>query len=205
MKFLILAAAFAAGPALAQSSDCASVKQDKARLACYDKAAKDKPAAPTPSPAAAPVAAPVAATTPAAAEKPAKPGDKVVFKSQSWHVHQELDAMTDKKSCTALYKNEWKVQGTASALYLGYKGRGGVKYYTLRYDDLPAESLQSATSMEKDISAIIIDSSSSFDRIYNGKRLRAQVGTILGSLLVEDIDLAGFKESVDYIRANCGA
>ena len=202
MKFLILAAAFAAGPALAQSADCTSVKPDKARLACYDKASKEKP----PVPAAVPVtAATPAAEKPATPEKPTKPGDKVVFKSQSWHVHQELDAMTDKKSCTALYKNEWKVQGTASALYIGYKGRGGVKYYTLRYDDLPAESLQSASSMEKDISAIILDSSASFDRIYNGKRLRAQVGTILGSLLVEDIDLAGFKESVDYIRTNCGA
>lgn len=200
MKLLILAAAFAASPAFAQTSDCSGIKQDKARLACYDKAAKEKPAAPAP--------APVAATTPAAEkpttpEKPTKPGDKVVFKSQAWHVHQELDAMTDKKSCTALYRNEWKVQGTARALYLGYKGRGGVKFYTLRYDDEPAESQQSATSMERDISAIIIDSSYSFDRIYNGKRLRAQVGTILGSLLVEDIDLGGFKEAVDYIRANC--
>lgn len=88
-------------------------------------------------------------------------------------------------------------------MYLGFKGRGGVKFYTLRYDDQPAESQQSATKMEKDISAVIIDSSNSFDRIYNGKRLRAQVGTILGALIVEDIDLTGFKEAVDYIRANC--
>jgi hypothetical protein len=203
-KVLLVLSALAFTPLAFSQSECSTVKNDKQRLACYDKAAKDKSSVPATAPTAAPTLAAVAAA-PTATEKPVKPGDKVVFKAQSWHVHQELDAMTDKKSCTALYKNEWKVQGTASAMYLGFKGRGGVKYYTLRYDDEPAESLQSATSMEKDLSAIIIDSSYSFNRIYNGKRLRAQVGTILGSLLVEDIDLAGFKQSVDYIRANCGA
>lgn len=192
VKILVMAVGLIAASAYAQAQECATIKQDKQRLACYDKAAttQEKAAAP----------APAVSATPAKAEKP---GNKVVFKSQSWHVHQELDAMTDKKSCTALYRNEWKVQGTASALYIGYKGRGGVKYYTLRVDDEPADSLQSATDMEKNISAIIIDSN--FSRIYNGKRLRAQVGTILGSLVVEDIDLTGLKESVDYIRANCSS
>lgn len=195
---LVALCAIAFTPLAFAQSDCSTVKQDKARLACYDKAAKEKAAAPTPSPA----SSSVVATTPAA-EVPIKPGDKINFKAGVWHVHQELDAMTDKKSCTALYRNDWKIQGTATAMYLGFKGRGGVKFYTLRYDDQPAESQQSATKMEKDISAVIIDSSNSFDRIYNGKRLRAQVGTILGALIVEDIDLTGFKEAVDYIRANC--
>lgn len=194
MKLLILAAALATSPAFAQT-DCAGIKQDKARLACYDKAAKEKPAAAAP--------APVAAATPAAAEKPAKPGEKVVFKSQFWHVHQELDAMTDKKSCTALYKNAWTVQGTADNLYISLKGRGGVKAYTLRVDDTAPDSLQMASSTEKSISAIILQPS--FDRIYNAKRIRLQIGTILDSLLVEDIDLSGFKEAVDYIRTNCAS
>ena len=194
VKILVMAVGLIAASAYTQAQECASIKQDKQRLACYDKAAT------TQGKAAAPAPVPAVSETPAKAEQS---GDKVVFKSKSWHVHQELDAMTDKKSCTALYRNEWKVQGTANALYIGYKGRGGVKYYTLRVDDEPADSLQSATSTEKSIGAIIIDSN--FNRIYNGKRLRAQVGTILGSLLTEDIDLTGLKESVDYIRANCGS
>jgi len=198
MKLLILAAAFAASPAFAQTSDCTGIKQDKARLACYDKAAKEKLAAPAPAPVAA--ATPVAekAATP---EKPTKPGDQVVFKSQFWHVHQELDAMTDKKSCVALYKNAWTVQGTADNLYVSLKGRGGVKAYTLRVDDAAPDSMQLASSTEKSISAIILQPS--FSRIYSGKRVRLQIATILDSFLIEDIDLAGFKEAVDYIRANC--
>ena len=179
-------------------SDCSAVKQDKARLACYDKAAKEKSAA---------LAAPAATPTPPAeektkaADKPEKPGDKIVFKSQFWHVHQHLDAMTDKKSCTALYKNAWTVQGTADNLYVSLKGRGGVKAYTLRIDEAAPDSMQLASSTEKSISAIILQPS--FERIYNAKRVRLQIITILDSFPVEDIDLSGFKEAVDYIRANC--
>lgn len=195
MKCFGLIVAFAVMPALAQSQDCIEIKQDKARLACYDKAAKEKPATP-------PASAPSAAAS-TASEKPEKPGDKVVFKAQSWFVHQSLDAMTDKKSCTALYKNAWTVQGTADNLYVSLRGRGGVKAYTLRVDDAPPDSMQLASSTEKSISAIILQPS--FDRIYNAKRVRLQIGTILDSILIEDIDLSGFKDAVDYIRANCGS
>lgn len=182
-----MVAGFFAFPALAQPSGCAAFKKDKQRLACYDNVAlgAEKPAA--------------LATAP----KAEKPGERTPFKSGSWHVKQQLDAMTDKKTCTALHNNAWTVQGTATNFYVSFRGRGGVKAYTLRVDDNPADSLQLASDTEKNISAVVLEPS--FERIYNGNRLRLQVSTILGGLLVEDINLAGFKEAVDYIRANCQA
>jgi hypothetical protein len=177
-------------PTLAQSAACAGIKQEKQRLACYDKAA-------------------LTAERPSAGEKPTVPPpspktlkeEGEVFRSASWHVVQKLDAMTDKKSCTALYKNAWTVQGTAENLYVSLRGRGGVKAYTLRIDDAPADAFQMASPTEKELSAVVLKPS--FDRIYGGNRVRLQIGTILGGILVEDIDLKGFRESVDYIRSNC--
>lgn len=169
-------------PIFANAQSCSAIKPEKQRLACYDKsAAVEKPAD---------MIAPA---------KNSKPGE--VFQAKSWHVNQKLDAMTDKKSCTALYKNAWTVQGTEDNLYISLRGRGGVKAYTLRIDDEAPDPFQMATASEKDISAV--DLKPQFERIYNGKRVRVQIGTILGSILVEDIDLNGFKEAVDYIRANC--
>jgi hypothetical protein len=145
-----------------------------------------------------------ASSTPAAAApttKALKEGE--VFKAGSWHVAQKLDAMTDKKSCTALYQGAWTIQGTTDTLYVSLSGRGGVKAYWLRIDDEPADELRLASDIERKISAA--DLGHSFNRIINSKRVRLQVSTILSTLLVEDINMAGFKEAVDYMKANCQA
>jgi hypothetical protein len=191
MKKLVLGVLVAtcAITAQAQTKACQGIKADKQRLACYDKAARADEIAATAAP----------ATPPAMAEK-LPPG--IAFKSAHWSVHQQLDAMTDKKRCTAIYNNAWKVQGSANSLYISFKGRGGVKGYKIRVDDLPADELQLATDSEKSISAV--DLEPKFERVYNAKRVRLEVVTILDSVLSEDIDLNGFRESVDYIRANCG-
>ncbi len=112
-----------------------------------------------------------------------------------------MDAMTDKKSCTALYQNDWKVQGASWNMFIGFRGRGGVSAYTLRFDEDPAEALQLATEREKSISAVILEPH--FSRIYHGTRLRIQVMTVLKSVLVEDVNLKGFREATDYIRSSC--
>lgn len=195
MKNSILTISLIASTSFAfAQTDCTTIRQDKQRLSCFDKASKNT--------AKVDVAVEKAPETP---EPPAKlkPGKNEVFKAKSWHVIQDMDAMTDKKSCTAIYKNAWTIQGTEDNFYVSYRGRGGVKAYTLRVDDSPPDSLQLATSTEKDLSAIILQPS--FQRIYSGARVRLQVHTILNSILVEDIDLSGFKEAVDYIRANCKA
>lgn len=169
------------------ASECSSIKHDKPRLACYDKlnapsVEKDK-------------AEPLAATNTLKADK--------VFRRGVWHVHETLDPMTDKKSCTALYRNGWAVQGTANTLYVSVRGRGGVRAYIVRVDDSPADPLVLATDMEKKLSAV--DLAPNFERIYNAKRLRLQISTILSTMINEDIDLNGLKESIDYIRSTCAA
>jgi hypothetical protein len=116
---------------------------------------------------------------------------------------QDTDAMTDKKICTAIFKKGWTLQGTGQTLYLSLRGRGGVKAITLRVDDDPANPLRLATKSEGSISSV--DFQDDFQRIYDGKRLRVQVMTVLGNVVSEDIDLTGFKASTDYIRQNCQA
>lgn len=111
--------------------------------------------------------------------------------------------MTDRKNCTALYEGAWTIQGNPGKLYVSFKGRGGIKAYQLRVDDAPADELRLATEMEGKISAA--DLSHSYDRIYESKRVRLQTMTILGSTLIEDIDMNGYKESIQYMIANCGS
>jgi hypothetical protein len=111
--------------------------------------------------------------------------------------------MTDKKTCTALYQAAWTIQGTSDSMYVNLGGRGGVKAYILRIDDAAADSLRLASKMEQQISAVDLDHS--FDRVYNAKRVRLQISTVLRDVVIEDIDMTGFKESVDYIKGRCEA
>jgi hypothetical protein len=48
LVFLSIAAAIAAVPTFAQAPNCAGISDEKARLACYDRGAKPKAAAPRP-------------------------------------------------------------------------------------------------------------------------------------------------------------
>ena len=198
-QLLALALATLSASVFAKDTTCSGIKNDKLRLACYDKADALNPKA-DPSATASPASvAPVAAVAPV--PKPAKPGE--AFKTGNWTVNQKLDAMTDKKTCTALYRGEWAVQGTADSFYIGLSGRGGVRAYKLRIDDSSPDELRLASDLEKKISAA--DLSYSFGRIYDAKRVRVQITTILNSVVVEDIDMTGFKEAVDFMKSNCEA
>jgi hypothetical protein len=186
--YFAVAIGMVAAQASAATPECSSVKDKMARLACYDKGAA---VAPTTS-------VPLAASVPKE-----KPQEGEVFRSGMWNVIQSKDAMTDKKNCTALYKNGWNLQGTENTLYLSMKGRGGVAAYILRIDDEAPNSLRLASDVDKRLSAINFQPD--FQRIYDSKRIRVQISTILNSMVIEDIDMHGFKESVDYIRQNCQA
>lgn len=185
LKFpaLLAIGAFAL-PAFAQQ-ECLSIKIDKNRLACYDKAAKQ-------------LASPTTAL-PAKVEPESKPEAKPATVN-FWTVNEKNDAMTDRKSCTALYKGGWTYQGTEKTLYISLRGRGGVKSYSVRIDDSPPNNLQLASEMEKKLSAI--DLAPYFPQLLEAKRLRVQVLTILDSVLVEDIDLNGFKDAIEKVK-NC--
>ena len=170
-------------PAIAQQ-ECLSIKNDKNRLACFDKAVKQQAASTTPS-------AGKVESEPKPEPKPAAP--------KFWTVNEKADAMTDRKSCTALYKGAWTHQGAADTFFISLRGRGGVKAYTVRIDDAPPHSMQLATDMEKKISAA--DLRPYFPQILEARRLRVEIVTILDTVLVEDIDLTGFKDAIEKVRS----
>jgi hypothetical protein len=184
MKKVVIAilALLCASSAFAEGGECSSIKQDKQRLACFDKAAGAK-------------------TPPSPATSSGQPNTSRKFHSGPWFVDESIDTMTDKKRCTALYKNDWTIQGVSNNLFVSLKGRGGVQGYTLRFDNDPADEMQFASSTEKDISAIILGYN--FERATKAKRLRIQINTLVSGIVVEDIDLAGFSEAVNYMKDRC--
>jgi hypothetical protein len=190
----LMACAFSMSAAAADNS-CTTIKSDKLRLACFDKASKE-----TAKDDAAPAAAPAPPQS-AVKQRLTPRAEGEIFSAGSWQVIRKIDPMTDKKNCTAIYQGNWKIQGTAKGMYVSLKGRGGVKAYELRIDDKPSDKMRLANDIEKSISAA--DLSHSFDRIYNSTRVRLQVLTILGGIVLEDIDTSGFKDAIDFIASGC--
>lgn len=176
-------------PAFAQDAACGSIKADKQRLACYDKANSMKK---------------LDTVEPeTGASAPVAKREGIVFKSGAWQVIKKIDPMTDKATCTSLYRGEWKIQGAADSMYVSYQGRGGIKAYTLRVDEDPADKMRLASDTEKKLR--FADLQHSFARIYNSTRVRLQTITVLDSILTDDIDMQGFKAATDYVQQNCSA
>ena len=92
--------------------------------------------------------------TPAAAQSLSK--GEVVFTGTNWRVMRTKDGMTDKVTCTGIWRDEYRVQLNAEAFYINRKGQGGVDAYHVRIDDAPAKEMVLATRTERDISAIML-------------------------------------------------
>lgn len=185
----LLTLALISSASMAQSPTCTGIKSDKARLACFDAAAKSQ--------------AQIADNGEKPAQAKAETKRSKEFRSGNWSVDEKLDPMTDKKTCTAIYRDDWKVQASPKDFYINLRGRGGVKSYTVRIDDEPALPMTSASDTESRISAVILRSH--LDKLMLAKRLRVQVYTVLRDIVNEDVDLSGLKESVEFMRTNCEA
>ena len=81
----------------------------------------------------------------------------VIATEANWKVLQIKDGMTDKVSCVAIYKGNHDIQLSPGALYISYRGRGGVASYSIRIDDAPAGKLRLASKTEENLSTIIIE------------------------------------------------
>jgi hypothetical protein len=127
-------------------------------------------------------------------------GAPVVFRSGDWSVLRTVDQMTDKTSCTGIYKSDYGIQLTDDELYI--KVRGGIKGVVLRFGDQPAEKMRLATKSEQNISSIDVEGSA-FEKLLGSSRLRAQVLTVLGNVVDFDVDLNGLPAAVENIRAQC--
>lgn len=126
--------------------------------------------------------------------------DPIVFRSGAWSVHKSVDAMTDKVSCTGIYKKQYGIQLTDNALYLNV--RGGVRGVTLRFGNQKAQGQRLATEMEKSIGSVIIKDGE-FKKVLGSDRLRSQVLTYLDTLDNKDINLTGAPVVVQFIRSGC--
>lgn len=108
-----------------------------------------------------------------------------------WAVHGEADPMTDKMSCVAYYGGGKFVQVTDDSFAVSYGGRGGLKGYTLRFDNDEPLPMALPDRIEERVGAFIIkDSDPRFSRLVNAKRVRVQALTVLSNLANDDIDLA---------------
>ncbi len=109
--------------------------------------------------------------------------------------------MTDKPSCTGLFRNRYDIQLNENAFFLSLKGRGGVDVYTLRFDDEPPLEMRGASDIEKSMGTMVL-SGADFNKLLDAKRLRVRVSTILDSIVEEDINLTGLKEAEQYIASS---
>lgn len=126
--------------------------------------------------------------------------EPVVFHSGNWKVHRGTSAMSDKTSCTGVYKDNFAIQLSADALYL--QVRGGLESVQIRLDDAPASSLRLPSEMEKKINAVIIGGTA-FDAVARAGRLRTSVGTMVNGIREDDLDLTGIAEALANIQAGC--
>ena len=125
---------------------------------------------------------------------------KPTLKVGNWTVLRSIDAMTDKVSCTGIYKSNYGIQLSANKLYVNISG--GIQSVTLRFGENPPENLRLPQKMEKDVRAVIIEGSE-FQNALATNRLRLQVLTLVRGVTFEDIDTTGIKSAVEHIQAGC--
>lgn len=118
----------------------------------------------------------------------------------NWTVLRDVDKMTDKVSCTGIYKDDYGKQLAERGLYI--QVRGGISSVTLRFDDEPPRPMRLAEKLEKDVRAVMLQGAE-FDSVVAAKRLRGQVLTLVSGIQDFELDLAGISEALASIREGC--
>jgi hypothetical protein len=124
----------------------------------------------------------------------------IVFRSGNWAVLRSTNSMTDKTSCTGIYKDQAGIQLANDSLFITIQG--GIQTVTLRFDDQPPERLRLGTEMEKEIRSVHI-TGDEFRKLLGSNRLRVQVLTLLRGIEDRDMDLIGLSETLSNIRQGC--
>src|ERR1700761_6889020 len=75
--------------------------------------------------------------------------EPVVFESGNWRIHRGSDAMTDKVSCTGVYKSDFGIQLSASDLFIHVSG--GIEQIQVRFDDDPPGRSRPVSEAERKI------------------------------------------------------
>jgi hypothetical protein len=128
---------------------------------------------------------------------------KMVGKNGRWTIYAMSDPMDDKLSCTALFDDRREIQLNRDAFAISLKRRGGLSAYEIRFDDMPASELTLASRKEKDIEAILMDEAR-FAPFRVSQRVRFRIYTLVGDILLEDIDLSEVPSTLAmFDRAKC--
>src|SRR5262249_49583854 len=118
----------------------------------------------------------------------------------NWRIEKDVDPMTDNVSCTAYYHQDSQIQLNDQGFYISFRGRGGVRGITLRFDEQPARALRLATDIERRIGTVNF-TRAEFNELQSSKRLRVQVMTILDQIYRDDIDLSGHLDALEVLRS----
>jgi hypothetical protein len=124
----------------------------------------------------------------------------VAFTSGNWKVLRDQDTMTDKMNCTGIYRDDYGVQLTAESLYI--KISGGVESVTLRFGEDQVRPLRLATEMEKKVRVIIL-TGTDLEQLQTVSRLRYQASTLVSGIKTGELDLKGFSQALENIKAGC--
>lgn len=122
--------------------------------------------------------------------------DPVVWQNDTWEVRKSIDSMTDKVSCTGLMKENYFLQLSRKALYIGLESTP--QLVTMRYDSNPAEDARLPREVEEQIEAVVL-SGQDFDKVKSSSRIRSRVATYRG-IQDFDIDVSDANEVIEQIN-----
>lgn len=125
----------------------------------------------------------------------------VAAKAGKWEFRKGVDGFSGKASCLLTLAANPRVQLSEDALYISYRGVGGLKGYRLRLDDGPVSEMILPTSLEEQTNMIEF-TGGKFSRVMQAKRLRVQTLTYF-DLKNDDIDLAGAAPLLARMRREC--
>jgi hypothetical protein len=117
-----------------------------------------------------------------------------------WDVYRGLDRMTDKVTCSAVYRTDPRVQMSDDALYVGMAG--GIESITIRFGDQDPRKLRFPTEIERKIGAVMLEWGD-FHEFQAFGRIRVQARTIAQGLQFRDVDAAGAREAVAHMKNGC--
>jgi hypothetical protein len=109
-----------------------------------------------------------------------------------WKILRSKNPMSDKISCTAMYKDGGRIQLSLETLYIGFRGHGGVESYQIRIDERPAAQFKLADHMEKALSSIMLPVT---QELLSASRVRVSGLTVLQGSIELDLDLKGIRQT----------
>lgn len=124
----------------------------------------------------------------------------VILRNGDWSVHRTHDAMTDSKVCTGVYKDNYDIQLSATALMIAIPD--GLKSVRLRFDNEDAQDMRLPRGSESAIGAINIRGED-YQRLLRSKRLRFEALSTTDNVISGDLDLNGVNIIRSNIEAGC--